>query len=259
MSIVVNNIKFNYGSKIILDRISFQIEHNCLVSVLGANGVGKSTLFRCMLGIQKGYTGEIIINGMNIRNISAKLLAENIAYIPQSHIPTFNYSALDVVLMGATSQSGFFGVPKKEHKKQAMLALETLHIAHLASRGYLNISGGERQLVLIARALAQQAKVLIMDEPTSNLDYGNQIRVLELVKELSRNGYTIIQSIHNPEQAFLYADQVLVLKEGKVEDIGTPNEVLDKTLIKKIYNINVELYDLCFGKVRVCVPSTAAI
>jgi iron complex transport system ATP-binding protein len=260
MCISINNLSFSYGTRKILKNIHLDIEPNCLLSVLGANGVGKSTLFKCILGLLKGYTGEIAVNNINTKNLSPQKLAKQIAYIPQSHHPIFNYSVIDVVLMGTTSQSGFLSIPKKEQKETAYSALEQLKIRHLAQRGYAEISGGERQLVIIARALAQQAKILIMDEPTSNLDYGNQVRVLEEVKKLTQSGYTVIQSTHNPEQAFLYADQVLVLKEGAIEEIGKPNEVLNKSLIKNIYDVNVELYDLntCSRNVRICIPNTIA-
>ena len=133
-------------------------------------------------------------------------------------------------------------------------ALETLNIAHLKERLFMNISGGERQLVLIARALAQQANILFMDEPTANLDYGNQVRVLEQVHRLSRQGYTVIQSTHNPEQAFLYADEVLAIQDGTVAAQGKPNEVMDAALIRGLYGIEAEVLSIKEDKMRVCVP-----
>ena len=121
---------------------------------------------------------------------------------------------------------------------------------------FLNISGGERQLVLIARALAQQARILFMDEPTANLDYGNQVRVLERVRQLSREGYTVIQSTHNPDQAFMYADEVMAVMDGQIEAYGPPEKIMDSELIRRLYRVSVSVESLRGGEVRMCVPTS---
>lgn len=133
-------------------------------------------------------------------------------------------------------------------------ALETLNIQHLRDRMFMNISGGERQLVLVARALAQQAGILFMDEPTANLDYGNQVRVLEQVRRLAGSGYTVIQSTHNPEQAFLYADEVLAVRNGTIAAHGSPNQVMDAALIRDLYGIEAQVESLMDDRIRVCIP-----
>lgn len=255
MSIDVKDLSFSYkkGSPVLYD-VSFHLKRGDFICLLGPNGVGKSTLFKCMLGLLKGYGGTIEIEGEDIRKLSQKQLARKVAYIPQSTAPVFNYTIADVVLMGTTSLTSGFSSPGKREMDYVDKALETLNIQHMRDRLFMNISGGERQLVLIARALAQQANILFMDEPTANLDYGNQIRVLEQVHQLSRRGYTVIQSTHNPEQAFLFADEVLAVKNGTVAAQGKPNEVMDAALIGELYGIEAEVLSIKNDKMRVCVP-----
>lgn len=255
MSLDVKNLSFSYRCWNVLDGVNFKAETGNLVCVLGKNGAGKSTLFRCVLGLLPHYKGVITIDGKSIKELKAEELAQKIAYIPQVHSSAFGYSVTDMVLMGTTAQVKRFASPGKQQYKLAMEALETMNISHLADRNYMHISGGEQQLVLVARVIAQQAKIIIMDEPCSNLDYGNQIKLMQEVKKLSRQGYLIIQSTHNPEQALLFADQVMVLHDGKVERFGNPDEVIDEDLLYKVYGINVQLHDIAQNSIRVCVPT----
>lgn len=254
MSIKVDNLCFSYGERQILKSISFGAEYGEFLSVLGPNGVGKSTLFRCMLKLLTPSKGTTQIDGVSIEGMSPEELAKKIAYIPQSHSPVFNFTVADMVLMGTTAQTGRFSSPGRKEEKMAEDAMERLGITHLKDRGYGNISGGERQLVLIARAIAQQAKVLVMDEPSANLDFGNKIRVMKTVKKLTRDGYTVIQSTHDPDQAFLYSDKILALHDGQVLAWGTPKEIMNSSLISKLYGVDVEVCSLRNDGIRVCVP-----
>ena len=254
MSLEVRDLCFGYDSRMVLKNLSFEADYGQLLSVLGPNGVGKSTLFRCILGLLKPKSGDCLIDGKSAIGLSAKELSELIAYIPQSHYPTFNFSVFDMVLMGTTAQLSAASVPGKRQIALANEAMERLGVAHLKDRGYTNISGGERQLVLIARAMVQQAKILIMDEPSANLDYGNRTRVMQTVKNLAREGYAIIQSTHDPDQAFLYSDKVLAVHDGRVLACGSPKDVINSELISKLYGVDVEISSLHDDKVRVCVP-----
>ena len=256
MSLEVRNLSFSYGEHQVLKNLSFTASYGELLSVLGPNGVGKSTLFRCILGLLKPQQGECLIEGRSTAGLSAKELASRIAYIPQSHYPTFNFSVLDMVLMGTTAQVNALSTPGKRQIALAEEALERLGIAELKNRGYTNISGGERQLVLIARAIAQQAKILIMDEPSANLDYGNRTRVMQTLRSLTAQGYAIIQSTHDPDQAFLYSDKVLAVHGGRVLAHGSPKDTITGELISKLYGVNVEVCSLKDDTVRVCVPGS---
>lgn len=254
MSIEVRHLSFSYGSRQVLRDVSFSVGKGRLLSVLGPNGVGKSTLFRCILGLLHGFQGEITVDGTAVSTLGARELARKVAYIPQSNYPAFQYSVFDMVLMGTTAQSRGFSPPGPKQEAAALEALERLDIGHLADRSYTRLSGGERQLVLIARALAQRSQVLLMDEPTANLDCGNQIRVLTKVRALADAGYTIVQSTHNPEQSYLFSHQILAMKDGQVLAHGAPGEVMTEDLIRALYGIDAEVVPLRDGRMRVCIP-----
>lgn len=259
MAVTVTNLTYAYRrGPAVLQGISFSVPDGCFACLLGPNGVGKSTLFKCMLGLLPDYDGSIEINGMDIHSLRTKQLARQAAWIPQSSETIFSYTVRDMVLMGTTAMTTGLRTPGRQQTAAAYDALDRLQISHLADRPFTRISGGERQLVLIARALAQQADVLFMDEPTANLDYGNQQRVLRHVRELARQGYTIIQSTHNPEQALLYADRVLALKDGLLLADGSPKTALDTALLQALYGIQVRVEQVCGGQVSVCVPEAAA-
>lgn len=249
----IENVSFNYGNHIVLKQVSFRAKTGQLICLLGPNGVGKSTLFRCILGLHH-YSGTIRIDGIDNNKLTAKMRAKKIAYIPQNHIPTFNYKVKDIVLMGTSSGLDVFSLPGKVENARVDEALMKMGIMHLKERGYANISGGERQLVLIARALAQDTEIMIMDEPTSNLDYGNQNRVLQKIKELEGDGYTIIMSMHNPEQAFLYASKVMALENGMLIGYGETDEILDEQMLFKLYQLDVKIYTVGDDNTKVCIP-----
>lgn len=252
--IEVKNLSFSYGESKVLDQVSFTADRGELLSVLGPNGVGKSTLFRCILGLLTPTEGQILVKGERVDHMAPSALARRIAYIPQSHDPVFHYSVFDMVLMGTTAQTGLFSAPKKEHTLMVEEALEKLGISHLAQRSYRTLSGGERQLVLIARAMVQKAKVLLMDEPSASLDFGNRILVMNRVKELCKEGYCVIQTTHDPEQAYLYSEKLLALHKGKVLAYGSPREIFDAQMISNLYGVEVELCDIKNDALRVCIP-----
>ena len=253
--IEVRELSFAYGQSPVLSGLSFTIGEGGLTALLGCNGAGKTTLFRCMLGLLAGYTGSLRINGREIRRCSVRELARQITWIPQSQSPTFNYSALDMVLMGTTGQTGLFSSPGARQRRTAMEKLEQLGIAHLAGRGFLHLSGGERQLVLIARALAQQAPILLMDEPCASLDFGNQSRVMEQARQLAHGGYTVIMSTHHAQHVLSYADRVIALSDGRLLTGGTPGEVMNEALMRTLYGIDTTFVDSPMG--RIVLPGRA--
>ena len=252
MKLNVNELSFSYEiGKEILHYVNFSVESGQLLAVLGPNGAGKSTLFRCLMGAQAGFSGEVTLDGVSISDLSGKERAKRIAYIPQIHRPTFGYTVLETVLMGTTRQLGAFSLPKQAQIDTAMAALEKVGIAPLAERSVARLSGGEFQLTLIARALSQQAELLLMDEPTASLDYGNQFRILSQVKELCKQGYAVIISTHDPQHALTFADCVLALHDGTVAAHGTAKDVLTPELMRKLYGIDVAFTDTQGGSVIV--------
>ena len=256
--IKVDHLTFSYDpSNAVLDDISFELGTGQLVAVLGPNGAGKSTLFKCLLGLLKRYQGSIYMEGRDIKELNRKQMAAIAAYIPQSETPVFNYSVMDSVLMGTTGMLSPLQAPGAEQIEIAKQALAYLDIEYMADRGINEISGGERQLALLARAMAQRARVLIMDEPTANLDYGNQQHVLRHIQKMAQNGYTILLSTHNPEHALQYATHVLAIKDHKILANGNAKTILNEELIKSIYGLDVKVLEVEVGGsiVRSCVPA----
>ena len=253
MSILVQDLNCHYGQTPVLQQIGFTAAAGELLAVLGPNGAGKSTLFRCMLGLLR-YHGSIQINGREASALTARELAAEIAYIPQSHSQTFNFSVFDMVLMGTTAQVGMLQAPGSKQYHQAEAALQKLNILPLAERGFEQISGGEAQLVLIARALAQGAKILIMDEPTASLDYGNALHVLRQIQSLTQDGYTVLFSTHNPDHALCYANQVLALQNGKIVAQGAARAVITAELLEQLYGVQASVESFQNDQVRVCIP-----
>ena len=259
MSIEVQNLSFSYGDRPVLHDISFRVEKGEFLSILGPNGVGKSTLFRCVLGLLSGYTGQVLVDGADSRSFTVREAAKHIAYIPQSSHPIFNYSVFDIVLMGRTSGLSTFRSPKKQDTELCRWALEKVGIPHLSDRCFHRLSGGEQQLVLIARALVQKAPILMLDEPTASLDFGNQLLVLEQCRNLAREGYTVIQTTHNPEQSYQYSDRILTLQHGRVLAEGTPKEVLTEKTIRALYGVEVDVVSLRDDRARICLPANISI
>jgi iron complex transport system ATP-binding protein len=258
MTLDVKDLAFAYEARNVLGGLSFRAREGEILCVLGPNGAGKSTLLRCILGLLDGYDGLIAVDGTSIRSLSRRELARKIAYVPQSPAQGFDYSALDTVLMGATSRLGPFGTPSARDKSMALELLGGLGIEHLAGRGCMKLSGGERQLVLIARALAQRAGILIMDEPTANLDYGNQVRVMQRISELAKRGYTIVLTTHNPEHALFFASRAIAMAAGRIVAEGGAREVLTEEVLEAIYGLAVRMYPLGEDSdgIRVCVPAS---
>lgn len=249
MSLSVENLSFSYGDTPVLRSVSFTAEAGELLSVLGPNGVGKTTLFRCILGTLTPQMGCINMGNEPLSALPWRERARRIAYIPQIHPPTFGYTVLDTVLMGTARQLNALQSPRAEQLRLAEEALEQVGAAHLRERNFTRLSGGEQQLVLIARALAQQAQVLLMDEPTSALDYGNQLRILQLVRRLAEDGYTVILSTHNPQHALTFATRLLALKDGAVATWGDPRRVLTPSLVEQLYGVRADLIDTATGPV----------
>lgn len=257
--LTIENLRFSYDKNKVLKGIDFSAKAGELIFILGPNGIGKTTLFRCMLGLLKGYSGRIVVDGIDIREMRTRELAEKIAYIPQAHDPTFGYSVLDMVLMGDAHKLSVFSSPGEKSQLKALGILKHLEIEKLAYKCFSKLSGGEQQLVLTARALMQETGIILMDEPTSNLDYGNQLRLLQRIKNLSREGYIILLSSHNPQHALSFADRVLAMYDGTLISDGRPDDIIDKELFSKLYKTEVDFYDTPGGRVVISSVNTESI
>ena len=208
--------------------------------LLGANGAGKSTFLKTLLGLQPALNGQILFQNRPLATYSAAELAREIAYVPQAHAQLFPFLVQDMVLMGRSAYLKWYQTPKAEDKDLALSALEELQITHLAKRYYHELSGGEKQLVLIARAIAQQAKLLIMDEPTASLDFGNQIRVLEKIKQLQHQNIALLITTHNPQQAAYLAENIAMLDQEFGLQQGEKSELMTLENLAKIYRTSVQ-------------------
>ena len=257
--IELRKVSFAYkkeGPKV-LDDISCHMREGRLIAVLGANGAGKSTLFKCMLGLLRRYEGDIFFQGREVRKLSRREMAAIVAYIPQTETPVYNYTVYDTVLMGTTGMLSPMRSPGEEQIRITEEAIRFFGMEDLSNRGIQEISGGERQLALLARAMAQKAKVLIMDEPTANLDYGNQQMVLRRVRQMAEQGYTILLSTHNPEHALRYATDVFAIKDHKVLAEGPASKTIDEELIEALYGLKVKITETEIDgkRVRTCIPA----
>lgn len=233
----VNDLAIGYGRRRVGSGISFSLSAGEVLCLLGPNGSGKSTLFKTVLGLLPLQGGHIQIDGEDLSAWSRGALARYVAYVPQAHTSSFAFSVLDVVLMGRGARIGLFASPGSHDADVAHECLERLGIVDLARRIYTELSGGERQLVLIARALAQEPQVLILDEPTSSLDFGNQIRVLDHIHALRDQGLAIFLCTHQPEHALKVADRVALFKAGRLHGIGQAQTIVTLGSLAWLYDL----------------------
>lgn len=256
MKMTVEDLTCGYNSIPVLSNVSFSVETGDILCILGPNGVGKTTLFKSILGLLKPIGGTIFIDDENISLWSNKRKARVIGYIPQLHIPPFPYTVLEVVVMGRVAHLGMFASPTKQDYEMAEQVLKELEIEFLKDRIYTEISGGERQMVLIARALVQMPQILIMDEPTASLDYSNQVRVLQQIRKLSAQDMIIIMTTHAPDHAFLCSSKVVLIERGNRLKFGSAQELVTEENLNHAYGIDVRILSEGQGKtaIRGCVP-----
>jgi iron complex transport system ATP-binding protein len=252
----VERLAFGHPGRVVGRDVSFSLAAGQVLCLLGPNGSGKTTLFRTLLRLLEPHEGAVLVDSASIAKWPRRQMARVFGYVPQAQLGTFPFTARDVVLMGRTAHVGLFASPTTHDRRQADAALEALGIAHLADRPYPEMSGGERQLALVARALAQEPTILIMDEPTASLDFGNQVRVLAHVQALARRGIAVVLSTHDPDQPFLCADLVALLHEGRLAQLGPAPEVITSATLRATYGVNVEVVTVTReGRtLRVCLP-----
>lgn len=253
----VSKLKGGYGDNIAVNNVSFFVGKGKMVYVLGANGSGKTTMFNMIIGYKKKLDGQVKINGIDLDNLSKRELAKIIAYIPQQHVPSFSYIVKDVVILGRTCHISRFGVPKKQDYDIVYETLDMLGIKNLAEREYTELSGGERQLVLIARAICQQAKIIIMDEPLNGLDFANKAMITKTLNNLVSMGYTIIMSTHNVINNYTKDAKILLIDYDGNSTFGNIYDMISSDLLQEAYGIPLQIVsseDENGGKHLLCLP-----
>ncbi|WP_245585663.1 ABC transporter ATP-binding protein [Pseudonocardia asaccharolytica] len=246
------------GGRHRLAGIGLRIERSEVACLLGPNGAGKTTLLRCLLGLLTPSRGTVRLAGEDLAALPARQRARHVAYVPQSTATTFPFTALDIAVMGRTPHLPAGRTPTPADRATALGVLQDLGVGHLADRSIAQLSGGERSLVLIARALVQQAHVLVLDEPTAALDLGNARRVLDAVARLARSGHTVVMTTHQPDHALHYADRAILLSDGRLVADGAPDVVLTSERLTQVYATPVHVGTVALPgqpvPTPVCVP-----
>lgn len=236
-------LQYKIGSRWVLNDIALSIQPGDNIALLGANGAGKSTLLRILLGLLRAHGGEVLLDGKPQTSLKRRAIARIMAYVPQNHTPSFPFSVRQIVVQGRLPLNGLGQAPGRDDYAATERALMDMGIEALAQRTYTELSGGERQLVLIARALVQQARLIVLDEPVTGLDYGHQLRLLQHLEKLADQGLAILSSTHRPEHALASANRAWVLDQGHLIADGTPRDVINAALIERLYQIKVRQID----------------
>ncbi|MGI5174556.1 ABC transporter ATP-binding protein [Treponema sp. OMZ 840] len=246
MTFEVQNGRFSYGGqKNIIDNISFTLHQGKVLSVLGPNGVGKTTLLKCLMGLLKWNSGCTLLDGKNIRDYSPKEFWSKVAYVPQAKQSTFAYTALEMVTFGRSAHLDFFRQPTDEDRRTALACMKDIGIDFLQNKLCSEMSGGELQMVLIARALAANPQLLVLDEPESNLDFKNQLTVLDTIKDLSRTkNISVIVNTHYPDHAIQIADSTVILKRNGECLYGDTARIINEANLIDAFNVKVRLRDV---------------
>lgn len=240
----------------ILRNVSLTIDAGEILCVLGPNGAGKSTLLKCLLGIEAHSSGGLRFADQDPRALSRRQLARLMSYVPQVSNSAFSFSVAQCVMMGRTAHIPFGREPTQSDREAVEKALQRVGLEGLQDRSVDELSGGERQLVLVARALAQDTPIILLDEPTGGLDLGNQGRVLRVIRDLAQLGRSVLMTTHLPEHAFLLGARVLLLKQGAVIASGSPSQTCTQVILSDLYdaNLRVLLDDQEHSGLAACVP-----
>lgn len=259
MKLVVRDATIGYPrAEPLQTRINLSVAGGEVCCVLGPNGCGKSTLIKTILGLNPLVAGSITFDGDDMTRWSAKKLSEHVAYVAQNHNQPFPFLVKEVVMLGRTGKvSALGGQPSRKDHNIVENALEEMGIRHLRDVPYVDISGGELQLVMFARALAQEPSMLILDEPTAALDYGNAVRVIEKIRQLAASGYGVMMVTHNPDHAFMTKANVALFMKRKPMVFGSAYDVISRGNIQDAYGINVKLVEFTHDNqeiMRTCAP-----
>jgi iron complex transport system ATP-binding protein len=254
MNIAVRDLGFSYpNGKRVFEHLTFDITQGRILSILGPNGAGKSTLLGCIARLYIPDRGDVLFDGKSYRRMQQQEIACAIGFVPQHIIPSFDYRVLDYVVTGCAPRMGAFQKPKAAEYEVAWKAIQTMGLEHIAEQSITKISGGERQQVAIARVIVQKPSVILLDEPTSHLDFGNQMKVLKMLRRMADDGYGVVMTTHNPDHVLLLDDQVAVLDQGGKLTFGMGREILNEEFLSNLYGTKLRLFDIDELGRRVCV------
>ena len=255
-SLSAYNLSYRYPGSVtdVLSGIDLTVQTGEVLTLLGPNGTGKSTLLKCLAGLLPPSSGEVILDMKNLLTMQPHERARKLGFVPQSQVSPFPYLVKDIVIMGRASHLGLMKTPGIVDEEIAYETLKIVGIEHLSMRPCNQVSGGEWQLVLIARAIAQKPKYILLDEPTSHLDLANQMKVLKVVDRLKREGLTIIIATHFPDHAFIISDRVAMIRDQKIQQYGTPEQVITEENLQLVYGIPVNVIRLSCPDRTICVP-----
>jgi len=245
MILEVKKLSFHYhNNRTIFHEVSFSVDNGEVLSILGTNGAGKTTLLNCIANLYKPKSGEILLNGQPMSEMNLRDVARMVGDVAQTYAPAYAYTVREFVVMGRTPYIGAFSTPSAEDYKIVDEALERMGIAHLRGKPYTEISGGELQQVRIARVIAQQPQLILLDEPTAHLDYGNQYRVVQIIRQLAAEGYALIMTTHNPEHAIILNGKVAILNREGILGVGQTAETLSAETLSNLYGLSIKtIYD----------------
>lgn len=258
MKLEMREVDCGYSKKEpVLRYVSFAVETGDSCCILGPNGSGKSTMFKTMLGMIPALAGTVSIDGQDIAKWSPSKLASVMAYVSQSHVPPFPYQVKDVVMLGRVGKVGYMGKPTHNDYAAVEQAMVDMGVYEMRGRVYTELSGGELQLVMIARALAQEPSFLVLDEPTAALDYGNVVRVMSKVKALTERGLGVIMTTHSPDHAFMLGSNVVLIRRDAPMRFGPAVDVITEKSMRDVYGVTVKIVEFVNTKeeiTRMCSP-----